>query len=174
MYKKRWSRPRWATIFCRMQIYAMTRKKAQNSAAQRGRLHGEIKVWKLELVFCKYFCTSYLGEIFERVQFVPFSLLCWLRSVDFIPYKYRMRRKSIWNIWTRIKWEAKLASLKCCNGCGNWPNEAQRKGTSDKLKNICRVEWGSNVQFERKSLIWMDKCKHILLTIVLSVEINVE
>ena len=110
--QKRWSRPRWATIFCRMQIYAMTRKKALNSAAQRGRLHGEIKVWKLELVFCKYLCTSYLGEIFERVQFVPFSLLSWLRSVHFVPYKYKMRGKSIWNIWTRIKWEAKLANLK--------------------------------------------------------------
>ena len=88
------------------------KKKAQNSIAQRGRLHGEIKVWKLELVFCKYLCTSYLGEIFERVQFVPFSLLSWLRSVHFVPYKYKMRGKSIWNIWTRIKWEAKLANLK--------------------------------------------------------------
>ena len=56
--------------------------------------------------------ASYLGEIFERVQFVPFSLLSWLRSVHFVPYQYKMRGKSIWNIWTRIKWEAKLANLK--------------------------------------------------------------
>ena len=55
---------------------------------------------------------SYLGEIFNRIQLVLFSLLSWLRSVNFVPYKYKMRGKSIWNIWTRIKWEAKLANLK--------------------------------------------------------------
>ena len=43
-----------------------------------------------------------------------FPLLSWLRSVHLIPYKYKMRGKSIWNIWTRIKWEAKLTNL-------NWP-----------------------------------------------------
>ena len=26
-------------------------------------------------MLCKYLCTNYLGEIFEKVQFVPFSLL---------------------------------------------------------------------------------------------------
>ena len=36
--KKRWSQARWATIFCRMKIWTMPRKKAQNSVAQRDQL----------------------------------------------------------------------------------------------------------------------------------------
>ena len=40
--KKGWSRLRWATIFCKMKIWTMPRKKAQNSVAQRDRLQGEI------------------------------------------------------------------------------------------------------------------------------------
>ena len=29
---------------------------------------------KLKIVLCKYLCTSFLGEIFERIQLVPFFL----------------------------------------------------------------------------------------------------
>ena len=63
-------------------------------------------------MFCKYLCTSCLRQklvSFKRVQLVPFSLPNWLRSVHFVLYKYKMRGNSIWNIWTLLKWEAKLA-----------------------------------------------------------------
>ena len=40
-------------------------KKAQNSDAERGHIHGEIEVLKFKILFCKYLCTSYLGEIFD-------------------------------------------------------------------------------------------------------------
>ena len=94
----------------------MPRKKAHNSDVERGRLHGVIEVWRLKIVNCKYFCISYLGEIFERVQFVPFSLLSWLRSFHFVPYKYEMRGKSIWNIWTRINERQSWQILDAFNG----------------------------------------------------------
>ena len=29
---------------------------------------------KLKIVFCKYLCTRFLGEIFDRIQLVPFFL----------------------------------------------------------------------------------------------------
>ena len=55
-------------------------------------------------------------SINKKVHLIPFSLFTSLRSVHFAPYKYRMkyldadkmRGKSIWNIWTPIKWEEKL------------------------------------------------------------------
>ena len=109
----------------------MSRKKAQNSFVERCRLHSEIGLLKKQILFCKYLCTSCSRQIlvsFRRVQLVSFSLLSWLRSVRFVPCRYKMRGKSIWNIWirnkmrgksiwniwTRIKWEAKLTNL-------NWP-----------------------------------------------------
>ena len=51
----------------------------------------------------------------KKIHLIPFSLLTWLRSVHFGPYKYKMRGKSIWNIWTRIKWEVNLSEIF---GCG--------------------------------------------------------
>ena len=44
----------------------MRRKKAQNSDVERGWLHGEIEVFGVLQI-------SVLGEIFDRVQLVPFS-----------------------------------------------------------------------------------------------------
>ena len=96
--QKSWIRSQWGLIFCRMKILTMPRKKAQNSDAERGRLHGEMDVLKFQILFCKYLCTTWLLQIlvsFRRVQLVPFSLLSWLRSVHFVPYKYKMRGKSI-------------------------------------------------------------------------------
>ena len=40
-----------------------------------------------------------------------FSLPSWLRSVHFVPFKYKMRGKSIWNIWMRIKWKGNLSQI---------------------------------------------------------------
>ena len=112
--QKSWRRSRSGLIFCRMKILTMPRKKAQNSVAERGRLHGEIEVLKFQILFCKYLCTTCLLQIlvsFRIVQLVPFSLLGWLRSVHFVHYKYKMRWKSIWNIWMRIKWEQNLSEI---------------------------------------------------------------
>ena len=53
-------------------------KKAQNSESEWARIHGQIEVLRLQIVFFKYLCTSYLGEIFVtfgRGQLVPFLLL---------------------------------------------------------------------------------------------------
>ena len=50
----------------------MSRKKAQNSDAKRSRIHGEIDVLKFQILFCKYMCTSYLGEIFDSRSTRPF------------------------------------------------------------------------------------------------------
>ena len=77
------------------------------------------KCWRLKIVFCKYQCTSYLGETFDRVQLVLFSILSRLRSVHFVTYKYKKKKektrvKYIRNIWMRIKWEVRLTNQ-------NWP-----------------------------------------------------
>ena len=55
-------------------------------------------------------CFKYLyhSEVFNSSLF---SLLSWLRNVHFVHYKYKMRWKSIWNIWMRIKWERNLSEI---------------------------------------------------------------
>ena len=86
--QKRWSRSRSGLIFCRMKILTMPRKKAQNSDAERGRLHGEIDVLKFQILFCKYLCTTCLLQIlasFRSVQLVPFFLTELIEKCSFCP-----------------------------------------------------------------------------------------
>ena len=52
-----------------------------------------------------------LASNISIIQLVPFSLLSWFRSVHFVHYKYKMRGKSTWNIWMRIKWEGNLSEI---------------------------------------------------------------
>ena len=75
----------------------MPSKKAQNSVAERGRLHGEIEVLKFQILFCKYLCTSYLGEIFDSSTrpFFYFGRLFILSS-------------------TNIKWKGNLSEIFGC------------------------------------------------------------
>ena len=86
--KKSWIRSRWGLIFCRMKILTMPRKKAQNSDAQRSRIHGEINVLKFQILFCKYLCTTCLLQIlvsFRSVQLVPFFLTELIEKCLFCP-----------------------------------------------------------------------------------------
>ena len=60
-------------------------------------LHGEIKVLKFQILFCKYLCTSYLGEIFDSSTrpFFYFGRLFILSS-------------------TNIKWKGNLSEIFGC------------------------------------------------------------
>ena len=52
-----------------------------------------------------------LWAFLGRVQLVPFSLLSWLRSVHFVPYRYKMKGKYFWNVLMRIKWERNQSEI---------------------------------------------------------------
>ena len=86
--QKGWRRSRSGLIFCRMKILTMPRKKAQNSDAEWGPLHGEIDVLKFQILFCKYLCTTCLLQIlvsFRSVQLVPFFLTELIGKCSFCP-----------------------------------------------------------------------------------------
>ena len=86
--QKSWIQSRWGLIFCRMKILTMPRKKAQNSDAQRSRIHGEIDVLKFQILFCKYLCATCLLQIlvsFRSVQLVPFFLTELIEKCSFCP-----------------------------------------------------------------------------------------
>ena len=154
--QKRWRGSRSGLIFCRMKILTMPRKKAQNSDVERGPLHGEIDVLKFQILFCKYLCTACLLQIlvsFRSVQLVPFFLTELIQKCSFSPQqienerkiylKYldadKMGGKSIWNIWTRIKWEAKFQNT-------NFPLtlSASKYRTKWTLLNQLRKERGTS------------------------------
>ena len=98
MFRKAWRRAHSDLIFCMMKIYTVSRKKAQNSDVEWGRLHGQIGVLRLQIVFFKYLCTSYLGEIFvtfDRGQLVPFPLL--VVSIMWC-YEFLFHKIQTWNL----------------------------------------------------------------------------
>ena len=98
MFRKAWRRAHSDLIFCMMKIYTVSRKKAQNSDVEWGRLHGQIGVLRLQIVFFKYLCTSYLGEIFvtfDRGQLVPFLLL--VVSI-MLCYEFLFHKIQTWNL----------------------------------------------------------------------------
>ena len=98
MFRKAWRRAHSDLIFCMMKIYTVSRKKAQNSDVEWGRLHGQIGVLRLQIVFFKYLCTSYLGEIFvtfDRGQLVPFLLL--VVSI-MLCYEFIFHKIQKWNL----------------------------------------------------------------------------
>ena len=43
------------------------------STAEKKSINANLSL-KLKIVFCKYLCTRFLGEIFDRIQLVPFFL----------------------------------------------------------------------------------------------------
>ena len=61
-------------------------------------------------------CLLQLLLLIRSVQLVPFSFLSWWRSVHFVHYKFKMRAKSIRNIWTQTKWEVEFRNT-------NFPSE---------------------------------------------------
>ena len=77
-----------------------------NEASFMVKLRFEGWNWCFANIFAPITWVKYLNEF--NSSLFPY----WVDWEVFILYKYKMRGKSIWNIWTRIKWEAKLANLK--------------------------------------------------------------
>ena len=112
--QKSWSRPRWATIFCRIKIKAMSRKKLKIALLNEANFMVKLRFEGWKLCFANICAPVTWVKYLTEFNSTCFPLLSWLKSVHLVPYKYKMRGKYIWNIWTRIKWEAKLTNL-------NWP-----------------------------------------------------
>ena len=109
--QKRWRRFRPGLIFCGMKILTMPRKRLNIAMLNEASFMVKLMLYSFKYCFAnicvQLSCLQYLyhSEVFNSSLF---SLLSWLRSVQFVHYKFKMRAKSIWNIWKRIKWEVKF------------------------------------------------------------------
>ena len=115
MFRKAWRRAHSDLIFCMMKIYTVSRKKAQNSDVEWGRLHGQIGVLRLQIVFFQISVHQFRWNIcniwqrstrpfssFSGFNYVFLNTNMKSTTVHFVPDKW------IWNIWTRIKWGVRL------------------------------------------------------------------
>ena len=59
-------RPRRGWFFCVITVWTMRRKKAQNIVVVWGYLHGEIELFKKQILFCKNLSIICMDQIIER------------------------------------------------------------------------------------------------------------
>ena len=104
MFRKAWRRAHSDLIFCMMKIYTVSRKKAQNSDVEWGRLHGQIGVLRLQIVFFQISVHQLLGwnicNIWQRSTrpFSSFSGFNYVYKKVVQCYEFLFHKIQTWNL----------------------------------------------------------------------------